>query len=217
MKKHIITRKNGNKITFIGVNHEKSLENNEITKIIQGNNKILLEENVNLNNKDLMKKFEDGKVYDKTSINIHGKLLFKQKLDRISGWDFRPTYLKNNTQDNLYNSSYFEKYTINEINKYYINPIPFIKKKYSLNKNIMGMFDYMNQNGLINEPLKKLIKEKKMHPDFAKEFHKDLKKDHAYMADSYVLNRVLPQYKDQDITIIAGEKHFHYLINHFKD
>ena len=81
MKKHIITRENGNKITFIGVNHEKSLENNEITKIIQGNNKILLEENVNLNNKDLMKKFKDGKVYDKTSINIHGKLLFKQKTD----------------------------------------------------------------------------------------------------------------------------------------
>ena len=204
MKKHIITRENGNKITFIGVNHEKSLENNEITKIIQGNNKILLEENVNLNNKDLMKKFKDGKVYDKTSINIHGKLLFKQQLDRISGWDFRPTYLENNTQDNLYNSSYFEKYTINEIDKYYIKPIPFIKKKM---KTLMA-----NKNLIRNIQLKDFTDQ-----NFVRLFHEDLKKEHAYMADSYILNRVLPQYKDEDITIIAGEKHFHYLIDHFKD
>ena len=56
MKKHIIRRQNGKKITFIGVNHEKSLENDEINTIIESNNKILLEEDTTLKYNDLIKK-----------------------------------------------------------------------------------------------------------------------------------------------------------------
>ena len=79
MKKHIIKRKNGKKITFIGVNHEIPLQNNEINNLIEGNAKILLEENTFLNHKQLMKKFLDNKVYEKNSINIYAKLNFKKQ------------------------------------------------------------------------------------------------------------------------------------------
>jgi hypothetical protein len=212
MKKHIIKRKNGHTVTFIGVNHEKSLENNEINNVIQGNDKILLEENTFLNHKQLMKKFSDLKVYEPTSINIYAKLNVKKQLNRISTWDYRPSYL-GERQTGLYGADknkkpFFPMHTMDQINEFYIKHIPHLKKKYKI---------FINDKNIIkNRKLNDLVKENKLQQNFVNKFHEDLRKDHAYIADDYTLKVVLPKYKNEDVTIIAGSSHHNYLIKNFK-
>ena len=212
MKKYIITRKNGKKVTFIGVNHTKTLENNEINNVIQGNNKILLEENTFLNHNQLMKKFSDLKVYELTSINIYAKLNLKKQLNRISGWDSRPAYL-NNEQTSLYgadqnNKPFFLTHTMEEVNRYFIKHIPGGNNKF---KSFIKFSKTIQDDKLEN-----LIKNKKISQTFIEQLHSELKKDHALIADDYTLKNVLPQYKNEDVTIIAGSKHYDNLIKKFK-
>jgi len=212
MKKHIIKRKNGKKITFIGVNHKIPLDNKEIHNIIKTNDKILLEENTFSNHNQLMKKFQDGKVYEETSKNIYNVLLMKKQLNRISGWDSRPAYLKNE-QTSLYgadqnNKPFFLIHTMEEVNRYFIKHIPGGNNKFK---------SFINFSKTIkDDKLENLIKNKQINPQFVEQLHNELRKDHAKIADDYTLKKVLPQYKNEDVTIIAGSSHYYNLIKNFK-
>ena len=212
MKKHIIKRKNGHTVTFIGVNHEKALENNEINNVIQGNAKILLEENTFLNHNQLMKKFTNLQVYEPTSILIYAKLNLKKQLNRIYGWDSRPAYLKNE-QTSLYGADrnkkpFFYMHTMKEVNNYFIKHIPNGNNKYK---------SFINFSKTIqDDKLDNLIKNKKINKKFVEELHDRLRKEHSEIADDYTIKNVLPQYKNEDVTIIAGSKHYYNLIKNFK-
>ena len=211
MKKHIIRRQNGKKITFIGVNHEKSLENDEINTIIESNNKILLEEDTTLKYNDLIKKFQTGKVYEETSKNIYNKLVFQKKLNKISGWDIRPNYLQH-TQTGLYGADknkkpFFLMHTMKQVNDFFIKKIPNGNNKYKV------FLDFSKK--IKDDKLDNLIINKKVNPRFIEELHNELRKDHADIADDYVIKKVLPKYENEDITIIVGSNHFNNMINNF--
>lgn len=208
MKKHIIKRKNGHSVTFIGVNHEISMENYQINTLINSNDKILVEENSYLNNNDLIKKLQK-EVTDKTTKNIFNKLVFSHQLNRISGWDPRPSYI-NST--GLYGADendvpfFFTKYTLQEVYLGFVRHVQNEKIKYKY---------FYNKTVDVDDKLINLIKNNKITKKFAEKLHNDLRKDHADYADNYVVKEILPKYKNKNVTIIVGLFHFNNMIKKF--
>ena len=209
MKKHIITRENGKKVTFIGVNHKISIENLQMNTLINSNDKILIEENYYLNNNDLIKKLSK-EVTDQTTKYIFQKLVFSDQLNRISGWDPRPSFI-NST--GLYGADendvpfFFTKYTLQEVYLGFVRHVQNEKIKYKY---------FYNQKVDIDDKLINLIKKKKITKKFAEKLHNDLRKDHADYADDFAAKTVLPKYQNQNVTLIVGLFHFNNLINKVK-
>jgi len=209
MKKHIITRENSKKVTFIGVNHKISIENLQMNTLINSNDKILIEENYYLNNNDLIKKLSK-EVTDQTTKYIFQKLVFSDQLNRISGWDPRPSFI-NST--GLYGADendvpfFFTKYTLQEVYLGFVRHVQNEKIKYKY---------FYNQKVDIDDKLINLIKKKKITKKFAEKLHNDLRKDHADYADDFAAKTVLPKYQNQNVTLIVGLFHFNNLINKVK-
>ena len=209
MKKHIITRENSKKVTFIGVNHKISIENLQMNTLINSNDKILIEENYYLNNNDLIKKLSK-EVTDQTTKYIFQKLVFSDQLNRISGWDPRPSFI-NST--GLYGADendvpfFFTKYTLQEVYLGFVRHVQNEKIKYKY---------FYNQKVDIDDKLINLIKKKKITKNFAEKLHNDLRKDHADYADDFAAKTVLPKYQNQNVTLIVGLFHFNNLINKVK-
>ena len=209
MKKHIITRENSKKVTFIGVNHKISIENLQMNTLINSNDKILIEENYYLNNNDLIKKLSK-EVTDQTTKYIFQKLVFSDQLNRISGWDPRPSFI-NST--GLYGADendvpfFFTKYTLQEVYLGFVRHVQNEKIKYKY---------FYNQKVDIDDKLINLIKKKKITKKFAEKLHNDLRKDHADYADDFAAKTVLPEYQNQNVTLIVGLFHFNNLINKVK-
>jgi hypothetical protein len=206
MKKHIIIkRKNGKKITFFGVNHKISMENLQINTLINSNDKILVEENYYLNNNDLIKKLAK-ECNDETTKNIFRKLVFNDQLNRISGWDPRPSFI-NST--GLYGADkndvpfFFTKHTLKEVYDGFVRHVQNEKIKYKY---------FYNQTVDVDDKLINLIKNNKITKKFAEKLHNDLRKDHADYADNFIAKKVLPKYQDQNVTIIIGLSHFNNII-----
>lgn len=212
MKKQILKRKNGHTVTFIGVNHEISVGINEINNIIQGNDKILVEENSYLNNNDLIKKLKK-EVMDQTTKNIYNKLVFTNELNRISGWDPRPSYINstglygteeiivNNKKINRSNFDYY--HTLQDVYNHFVKHVPNGKTKYEY---------FYNTTVDADDKLYKLVQKNKISKRFVQKLHDDLRKDHADYADNYVVKQILPKYKNQNVTIIVGLNHFNNMI-----
>ena len=154
MKKYSIKRKNDKKVTFIGVNHKISIENLQMNTLINSNDKILIEENYYLNNNDLIKKLSK-EVTDQTTKYIFQKLVFSDQLNRISGWDPRPSFI-NST--GLYGADendvpfFFTKYTLQEVYLGFVRHVQNEKIKYKY---------FYNQKVDIDDKLINLIKKKK--------------------------------------------------------
>ena len=209
MKKHIITRENSKKVTFIGVNHKISIENLQMNTLINSNDKILIEENYYLNNNDLIKKLSK-EVTDQTTKYIFQKLVFSDQLNRISGWDPRPSFI-NST--GLYGADendvpfFFTKYTLQEVYLGFVRHVQNEKIKYKY---------FYNQTVDVDDKLINLIKKKKITKKFAEKLHNDLRKDHADYADDFAAKTVLPKYQNQNVTLIVGLFHFNNLINKVK-
>jgi len=209
MKKHIITRENGKKVTFIGVNHKISIENLQMNTLVNSNDKILIEENYYLNNNDLIKKLSK-EVTDQTTKYIFQKLVFSDQLNRISGWDPRPSFI-NST--GLYGADendvpfFFTKYTLKEVYLGFVRHVQNEQIKYKY---------FYNQKVDIDDKLINLIKKKKITKNFAEKLHNDLRKDHADYADDFAAKTVLPEYQNQNVTLIVGLFHFNNLINKVK-
>jgi hypothetical protein len=216
MKKHIIIKKNGKKVTFIGVNHEISMENDQINTLINSNDKILVEENSYLNNNDLIKKLQK-EVTDKTTKNIFYKLVFTHQLNRISGWDPRPSYINstglygveeiivNNKKINRSNFDYY--HSLQDVYNHFVQHVQNEKIKYKYFYNITVDAD---------DKLYKLVQKNKISKKFVRKLHDDLRKDHADYADDFATKTVLPKYKNQNVTIIVGLFHFNNMIKKFK-
>jgi|TARA_B100001971_G_scaffold159723_1_gene149607 hypothetical protein len=209
MKKYSIKRKNDKKVTFIGVNHKISIENLQMNTLINSNDKILIEENYYLNNNDLIKKLSK-EVTDQTTKYIFQKLVFSDQLNRISGWDPRPSFI-NST--GLYGADendvpfFFTKYTLQEVYLGFVRHVQNEKIKYKY---------FYNQKVDIDDKLINLIKKKKITKKFAEKLHNDLRKDHADYADDFAAKTVLPKYQNQNVTLIVGLFHFNNLINKVK-
>ena len=209
MKKHIIKNKNGKKITFFGVHHKISMDNVQMNNIINSNDKILIEENYYLNNNDLIKKLAK-ECNDETTKYIFQKLIFSNQLNRISGWDPRPSFI-NST--GLYGADendipfFFTKYTLNKVYLDFVRHVRNEKIKYKY---------FYNQKVDVDDKLINLINNNKITKKFVEKLHNDLRKDHADYADEFAAKTVLPKYNNQNVTIIVGLFHFDNMIKKVK-
>lgn len=208
MKKYSIKRKNGKRVIFIGVNHNISIPNQVMNTLMNSGYKILVEENYYLDNKDLIKKLKK-EVTDETTKYIFQKLVFMNQLNRISGWDPRPSFI-NST--GLYGADkndvpfFFTKHTLKEVYDGFVRHVQNEKIKYKY---------FYNKKVDIDDKLINLIKKKKITKKFAEKLHNDLRKDHADYADDFAAKKVLNKYKDEDVIIIVGLNHFDNMINVF--
>jgi len=239
---------NGRKIILVSVSHDEALDKGEIDKLFNVFNDFfldtyfLLEEDTRFNPTQLLEHYyatDNNRMTDKTSRAIIGKMIQTYssndpKLERVKGWDVRPTLYNTKIRDWLYGNSRDEfteqiegnymRDTFNKMDEviklsidqgngndysdfYKLNDLLYRV----FNPNDLNHYDLRNWEFTRLQKLPNLIN-KRIY-NLIIETAKSLQEFYKNKADQYVLNKFIYNLSDtKNYIIIVGEKHYENLI-----
>lgn len=227
-----INRRN---IKLVSVSHIKALDTDEIDKLFKdfdddANTYFLLEEDTHFTPTQLFDHYnatDNNRMTEETSRAIIGKMIQKYssndpKLERVKGWDIRPTLSNYNTEikDWLYGTKTIDK---KKVSNYMTRSHDIMKQNIELSKTHCNTNDYSNFFNIFshNTDLREfsftsLLEHKAMTEYEEKIIHetaKSLQEFYKNKADDYVLEVFIHNsHNTKNYIIIVGEKHYENLI-----